>query len=171
VVIFTSTSCSDGLCGYYRPGSVAYHGFSGASKLFLIEFGMPLNTAGGNAPAIWALNALIPRTQQYGGCNCWGNTQGCGEIDLFETLTAGETRLISSFHGTQATTDPDYFVRPTSGTMKAAIIMTPGQLVIKVLSDSFSFDAALTDAQIAGLSALGTNLKVAGGNVSTVTLS
>lgn len=33
----------------------------------------------GDMPAVWMLNANIPRTAQYGpkGCSCWES--GCGE--------------------------------------------------------------------------------------------
>jgi len=76
----------NGDCGYGRPGSVAYRksqqhscgacltpvtdGFDGADKVdkvFLFEFSMPMDgEAGfeGDMPAIWALNAKIPRTLQ-----------------------------------------------------------------------------------------------------------
>lgn len=170
VVLFTNVSCSDGLCGYYRPNSVAYHGFGGASKIFLIEFGMPLDSTGGNMPAIWALNALIPRTQEYGSCSCWGNTAGCGELDIFEVLDAGDTRMVSSLHGAQAGGDSDYFVRPTSGTMKAAVVISPGQMVIKVLSSSYVFPTTLASTDFSSFTAAG-NAFVAGSNSSTVTLS
>ena len=171
VILFTDKTCaSDNGCGYYRPGTVAYHGFGGASKIFLIEFAMPLNTSSANMPAIWMLNALIPRTNEYGTCQCWGNTDGCGELDLFEVLDAGNTRMVASLHGKQAGGDSDYFTRPTSGTMKAAIVMTPGQLVLKVLSSDFVFGSSLSSADLASLSGIG-NTYVAGSNTSTVTLS
>ena len=90
-------------CGFVRPGSVAYRlspnfcyvfmhtltvvsdGFDGADKVFLMEFSMPMDgTSGFNAdmPAIWMLNAQIPRTLQYGNaaCSCWES--GCGEFDV-----------------------------------------------------------------------------------------
>lgn len=44
-------------------------GFSGAQKVFLVEFSMPLigsATFAGDMPAIWLLNAQIPLTSQYG---------------------------------------------------------------------------------------------------------
>jgi hypothetical protein len=60
-------------------------GFGGADKVLLIEFSMPSDpgsitgTYAGDMPAIWMLNAQIPRTTQYGpsNCNCWQS--GCGE--------------------------------------------------------------------------------------------
>lgn len=170
VILFTNRTCaSDNACGYYRPGTVAYHGFGGASKIFLLEFSMPLNASTANTPAVWALNALIPRTNEYGTCQCWANAGGCGELDFFEVLDAGETRMVSNVHGAQAGGDSDYFVRPTQGTLKAAVVMTPGQLVIKVLSDSFVFGSVLAQGDLVGLGGVG-DIYVAG-NTSTVTLS
>jgi hypothetical protein len=60
-------------------------GFDGPDKIFVAEFQMPLDgTEGFNAdlPAIWLLNANIPRTLQYGKaeCSCWQS--GCGEFDV-----------------------------------------------------------------------------------------
>lgn len=158
VILFQGQKCGaeNTDCGYYRPGSVAHHGFGGARKIFLIEFGMPTNTA--NVPAIWLLNALIPRTQQYGSCTCWGNTNGCGEIDLFEVLTTSASNyMTSSIHGVQAGGDSDYFVRPTSGTIKAAIILDGGVLQISVLPSTFNFASSLSATDYATLKSV-TNL-------------
>lgn len=94
VIIMTNRSCDDGDCGYTRSGGVAYRkqrvsylsicslsvfkfanlrrlldGFSGAQKVFLLEFSMPLTNStafNGDMPAIWLLNAQIPLTSQYG---------------------------------------------------------------------------------------------------------
>jgi len=64
IAIFAGQTCaSDNGCGYYRNGTVAYHGFGGANKIFLFEFSMP-NSGGNNQPALWMLNALIPRYVQ-----------------------------------------------------------------------------------------------------------
>lgn len=95
-IIMTDKECGDnnGACGYYRNGTVAYHGFNGPSKAFFYEFAMPdvggesvseYNTI--NMPAIWMLNALIPRILQYGQseCSCWAS--GCGEFDIFEVFS------------------------------------------------------------------------------------
>lgn len=170
IALFTSTACTTANpCGYYRPGIPAYHGFGGASKIFLLEFSMPNDSSGNNQPAIWLLNALIPRTQQYGSCNCWGNTNGCGELDVFETLDAGETRMTSSIHGNQAGGDSDYFLRPTSGTIKAAIVLDSEQAHIKILNSAFVIGSTLSASDYASLFAVGDSYVA--GNVSSVTLS
>lgn len=94
IAIFSDITCEkSGDCGYSRPGAVAYKGFAGAQKAFFFEFQMPDDGTSGwnqNMPAIWALNAKVPRTQQYGACSCWDS--GCGEFDIFEVLDPGNTR-------------------------------------------------------------------------------
>lgn len=124
-------------------------GFGGANKLFLFEFSMPHDTTSTNnfnldMPAIWMLNAQIPRTLQYGqaDCSCWST--GCGEFDLFEVLDSGNTRCKSTIHGNAAGGDSDYFTRPVSGTMKAAVLMMNDNAHIVVLDDNYSFQNVLS---------------------------
>lgn len=67
--IFTDKACTSATCGYVRNGTVAYQGFDGGDKIFLFEFSMPSDGTTGfeaDMPAIWMLNAEIPRTLQYG---------------------------------------------------------------------------------------------------------
>lgn len=105
----------------------------------------------GDMPAIWMLNAQIPRTLQYGAadCSCW--TSGCGELDLFEVLDAGNTRCKSTYHGNISGGDSDYFERPTSGTIQAAITMNGDTATIKVISSSFSFSSTLSASTVSNL--------------------
>ncbi|KAK6074778.1 hypothetical protein SCUP234_08066 [Seiridium cupressi] len=151
-IITSDTECtSDGAdCGFYRDGTVAYQGFAGADKVFLFEFTMPLT---GNTdwncdmPAIWLLNAKIPRTQQYGDCSCWGsNGRGCGEADLFEVLATGDTKAKSTFHFLNALGSSDYFDRPTSDYIKLAAVFRSSDSTasIKVLDSSVDFSSSLT---------------------------
>jgi hypothetical protein len=94
IAIFSDMTCEkSGDCGYVRPGTVAYKGFTGAQKAFFFEFQMPDDGTSGwnqNMPSIWALNSQIPRTEQYGACSCWES--GCGEFDIYETLDPGNTK-------------------------------------------------------------------------------
>ncbi|XBW35915.1 hypothetical protein QEN19_001489 [Hanseniaspora menglaensis] len=103
-------------------------------------------------PAIWMLNAKIPRTLQYGNsdCSCWST--GCGELDLFEILSTGSDKLISHIHDGQGDNgsssggsgSSDYFDRPTSGTMKAAVIFSSdSSITIVKLDDSTTFGSSL----------------------------
>lgn len=148
-IIFSSSKC-DGDCGYYRADTPAYHGFGGNEKIFVFEFEMP--TASDSAtnnhdmPAVWLLNAKIPRTLQYGdaSCSCWST--GCGELDLFEILSSGSSKLISHLHdgqGDAGTTyggggSSDYFARPTSGSFKAAVVFDGENISILEVDDDFS---------------------------------
>ncbi|KIM97930.1 hypothetical protein OIDMADRAFT_57434 [Oidiodendron maius Zn] len=54
-------------------GGFGIDGFGGADKIFLVEFSMPIHNSpvlNRDMPAIWFLNAQIPRTTQYGPVNC-----------------------------------------------------------------------------------------------------
>lgn len=151
VVIMSDKKCSDDSgCGFSRDGTVAYHGFDGPSKAFFFEFGMPDSgeTAASiydpvNMPAIWMLNAQIPRTLQYGqaDCSCW--TSGCGEFDIFEVLAAGDTRCKSTLHGNIAGGDSDYFERPVTGTIKAALLLYKDNMHIKIIDNSTDFGSTM----------------------------
>lgn len=151
--IFTDKPCSGSDCGFTRPGGVSYHGFDGADKVFLVEFSMPYDGNrgfNGDMPAFWLLNAQIPRTLQFGdaGCSCW--TTGCGEFDVAEVLTSGDNRCKSTVHTNAPGGSSDYFVRPTIGTMKLAVIFNSadGTINIQVLPDSTDFTTSLTAAQV-----------------------
>lgn len=72
--------------------------------------------------------------------------------------------MTSCIHGNQAGGDSDYFLRPTSGTVKAAVVLNNQQAHIKYLDSSFNFGSALSAADYASLIA-------APSDVSTVTLS
>lgn len=147
-VIFSDQECN-GDCAYVRPGSPAYRGFSGPDKIFVFEFEMPSDGSKGfnaDMPAIWLLNAQIPRTLQYGNaaCSCWST--GCGELDLFEILSPGSNKLISHLHTGQGVPagsnyggggSQDWFERPTSGSLKAAVVLTGNQIHVLEVSDSF----------------------------------
>lgn len=151
--IFSGQACTQESCGYVAPGVPAYRGFAGADKLFLMEFGMPTDTtaagtAGGfnaDMPAIWLLNAQIPRAQQYGGCSCWAT--GCGELDLFEALNSGSMNLTTTLHTTLGGGggSADYFARPVTGTIKAAVVFAAAtkQISVLILPQAASFDAAI----------------------------
>ncbi len=132
------SSSIDPLCGYIQPGSVAYRGFDGADKTFLLEFSMPHDPVPGQGlnydmPAVWMLNARIPLTQQYGNCSCWAS--GCGEFDVFEVLSPGSTKAKSTFHSVFRGGDSNYFERPVDGTIRVAVVYDSGSssVAVKVL--------------------------------------
>ncbi|ODV81544.1 uncharacterized protein CANTADRAFT_44147 [Suhomyces tanzawaensis NRRL Y-17324] len=159
-VIFSGSKCSGNDCGYYREGTPAYHGFGGASKLFVFEFEMPSDNSGSgfnqDMPAIWMLNAKVPRTLQYGNaqCSCWST--GCGELDLFEVLAAGSDKCVNHLHDGQGKDgsaqggggSSDYFKRPTSGSLKAAVIFVDSE--VHILSVDEDFSATLSEETVQG---------------------
>lgn len=136
VIAFSNSKCN-GItdCGYYRNNTVAYHGFGGSDKMFVFEFSMP-HGYGGNGPnqdmpAVWLLNAKIPRTLQYGksSCSCWST--GCGELDLFEIISTGSNDLTSTLHDGQGKNmnaqggggSSDTFARPTDDTSSRKFVV------------------------------------------------
>ncbi|KAI7311410.1 hypothetical protein KC367_g2162 [Hortaea werneckii] len=150
VIIMSDKKCSGDDCGYYRPDTVAHHGFDGPSKAFFFEFQMPISgeTAASkydpvDMPAIWMLNAQIPRTLQYGQaeCSCWES--GCGEFDIFEVLAPGDKRCKSTLHGNIAGGNSDYIKRPTDRPIKAAMVLDNNNIHIKVLEDSVDFGSSM----------------------------
>ncbi|KAF7902776.1 hypothetical protein EAF00_002679 [Botryotinia globosa] len=152
IVVMLDEECNND-CGYVRPGSVAYHGFNGANKVFLLEFSMPIDGRtgfNGDMPSVWILNAQIPRTIQYGSpsCSCWES--GCGEFDIAEALNSGSTFLKSTLHTNKPGGDSDYFVRPTSSTMKLAVVFSSATstIHIQVLPTSYEFPTSLTTDEI-----------------------
>lgn len=159
-MIFSGEKC-DGDCGYYRDGIPAYHGFGGVEKIFVFEFLMPKEFDGfkfiNDMPAIWLLNAKIPRTLQYGEakCSCWKT--GCGEIDLFEVLTPGLDSLISHIHSGQGVQNsnsnaggggtPNYFERPTTTPMRAAVVFSSDNS-IHIVKVEDKFGPTLSDKTV-----------------------
>jgi hypothetical protein len=104
----------------------------------------------GDMPAIWALNAQIPRTVQYGdpSCSCW--TSGCGEFDIIEVLSSGAKECKSTIHTNAPAGDSDYIERPASSYMKLAVVFSSvdSKIHIQVLDDSVIFGPSLTGEQI-----------------------
>lgn len=154
VVILSNRTCVNGSCGYTRPGGLAYHGFGGDHKMFLISFTMPVtgnSDFNSDMPAIWLMNAQIPLTSQYGtnpACSCW--TSGCGEFDVFEVLDSGNHRCKSTLHMLPAGGSSDFFQRPVQQTVKAAIVFTGANetVTIQILDETVSFGKVLTDAYV-----------------------
>lgn len=159
-MIFSDDKCSGDDCGYYRDGIPAYHGFGGSDKIFVFEFTMPTDSASGfngDMPAIWLLNSKIPRTLQYGNqeCSCWKT--GCGELDLFEAISSGSDQLVSHLHDGQGSGTysnvggggpVDYFTRPTSNSLKAAVIFDSSSNTIQVVEVDDDFGSTLDSSTV-----------------------
>lgn len=167
-VIFSNISCgSSGLsndCGVYRDGIPAYHGFYGTVKMFLFEFKMPTESkvsedevSNYNMPAIWLLNAQIPRTSQYStsvNCSCWRS--GCGEFDIFEVMNTTEANhLYSTIHDYQGTDNIEtgmavygHMARDTTGTMIGGVSFDNKGNAITWLSNSTSFNESISASDV-----------------------
>ncbi|SCU95147.1 LANO_0E09450g1_1 [Lachancea nothofagi CBS 11611] len=161
-MIFSGVDCSDtssGSCGTYRNDIPAHHGFGGDTKMFVFEFKMPHDYSSSynqDMPAVWMLNAKIPRTLQYGNseCSCWGT--GCGELDLFEILSSGSENLITHLHDGQGNNGnsqggggtQDYFQRPTSNSLKAAVIFNGADKTLHVVSVDGDFGSTLSASTV-----------------------
>ncbi|CAN0484313.1 unnamed protein product, partial [Ectocarpus sp. 12 AP-2014] len=94
--IMTQWECaSKEQCGFYRhTGMRGWTGGKDGTKVMIFELDMPHceeETCDWNRPAVWALNARILRTAQY-GCNCrgMGGNGGCGEFDIVEGIVGNK---------------------------------------------------------------------------------
>ncbi|EFE44181.1 hypothetical protein TRV_01074, partial [Trichophyton verrucosum HKI 0517] len=148
LIIMSDKSCEDGSCGFTRPGADAFHGFGGEDKIFLFRVAMPVTGSQASSiydpkdmPAIWLLNARIPRTSQYPmdpACSCWKS--GCGEFDVLEVLAPGDKRCKSTYHTEQSKSGGSsyYFDRPEEPITVAVVFNSgDGTLYVKTLKDGF----------------------------------
>ncbi|PNY24527.1 Protein TOS1 [Tolypocladium capitatum] len=148
--IFSAERC-DASCGFSRAQDVAYKGFGGANKIFLFRFKMPLDGSrgfNGDRPALWVLNARIPRTAQYHACSCW--TSGCGEADIYEVLAMGDIKCKSTIHLTKGGGSSDYFARPVDSFIRVAVVFNQAtsSVSIQLLPDNTRFSPGLDDATV-----------------------
>ncbi|MCJ1478725.1 Peroxisomal membrane protein PAS20 [Lambiella insularis] len=151
-VISSSNLCNHSDCGATAPGAIAYHGFAGNEKMFMIELEMPLSGQTGylnaDMPAFWLLNTQVVNQQQYAKCSCWAT--GCGEWDIHEILTAGATTGYASMHmgSNYAGQAPTGLARPVSGTMKIAAIVSGGLAHVEVLDPSTAFATSISGSTV-----------------------
>ncbi|KAK2594984.1 target of Sbf [Conoideocrella luteorostrata] len=161
--IFSGEKCDES-CGFSRAKDVAYKGFAGANKVFVFRFKMPRDAtvpSGQDAshlpidmPAIWALNARIPRAIQYPSKNpnCTCHTSGCGEFDIFEILDKGEsvTKGKSHFHIASGGGSSYYLDRPVDKFIKLAVIFHEKKAMVSVkkISDDVDLKQGLDDKTV-----------------------
>jgi len=103
--IWQSAKCGGGdSCGY-SYGPLAYRGWGGCQKTMVIEFSAPSDGKTGfnmDMPAVWMLNAQIPRTLMYPAHKQWSCWPKCGELDCFETLSAeAKEYMVATIHNAQ----------------------------------------------------------------------
>ncbi|PHH66999.1 hypothetical protein CDD81_4394 [Ophiocordyceps australis] len=144
--IFSAQKCDES-CGFSRVPEMAYKGFGGANKVFLFHFSMPFDHdrgSNGDKPAIWALNAQIPRTSQYKACSCWRS--GCGEVDIYEVLAPGDNKCKSTFHlDSRSGGSSDWFQRPAHSFIKVAVVFDQASSSVSIhrLNDDVDFAQSL----------------------------
>lgn len=168
--IFSGTKCGkSGVgndCGVYRSDTVAYRGFGGTTKMFLFNFSMPTESkvkksdvSNYDMPAIWLLNAHIPRTSQYsnnGNCSCWNS--GCGEFDIFEVKNNTKStvnNLYTTLHDYQGTDDiqmgiqiDGFIERDTEGTMAGGVVFDSTGKATVFVSNSTTFDDTISGSDV-----------------------
>lgn len=167
--IFSNVSCSkssfENDCGVYRHGIPAFHGYDGTIKTFLFQFTMPNETDASsdisnyNMPAIWLLNARIPRTAQYSqnpNCSCWRS--GCGEFDIFEVKnnTGSQVgQLYSTIHDYQGTDDIEmglqvdgYIPRNYDSTYSGGVTFDKNGNAVVFVSNSTKFDSTISASDL-----------------------
>jgi hypothetical protein len=108
-----------------------------------MEFSMPLDGDrsgnNGDKPAIWMLNAQIPRSVQFGNPNCSPWNTGAGELDCFEVLESGSSNATVTLHSNINGGGNAVFTRPTdkSKPIKFAVVFYDNGAHLKILDDSF----------------------------------
>ncbi|KAI0669441.1 putative TOS1-like glycosyl hydrolase-domain-containing protein [Trametes maxima] len=123
--IMTAQTCKDTPCDGFARGT-ANHGWGG-SKMLVATFDMPASSDASKVPAIWALNAQVVRSAEY-GCNCRGvgSPGGCGELDILETLVGADPNQgvseIYSVKGATGSGSNNFFARPTEGRATYAVV-------------------------------------------------
>ncbi|KAM4058470.1 putative TOS1-like glycosyl hydrolase [Hirsutella rhossiliensis] len=150
--IFSGEKCDES-CGFSRARDIAYKGFTGANKVFLFRFSMPHDKAhglNGDMPALWLLNARIPRTGQYDRCSCW--VSKCGEADIFEVLAPGDTKCKSTLHVANGAGSSDWFRRPVDGFVTVAVVFhgESASISIRILPAETDFSKRLDDKTVRG---------------------
>ncbi|KAI8970989.1 putative TOS1-like glycosyl hydrolase-domain-containing protein [Trametes punicea] len=123
--IMTAQTCADSPCDGFSRGT-ANHGWAD-SKMLVVTFDMPPSSDASKVPAIWALNAQVVRSAEY-GCNCrgQGSPGGCGELDILETLVGADPDQgiseIYSVKGATGSGNNNFFARPTSDKATYAVV-------------------------------------------------
>eukprot|EP00898_Chlorokybus_atmophyticus_P007685 jgi/Chlat1/7918/Chrsp68S07355 len=142
----TGQACTGSACGFFRGvGQRGWAGNAKGEKMFVLRLRMP-KAGGTDTPAVWLLNAQVPRSAQY-GCNCrgMGGDGGCGELDIMEVLTdpSRKSQCISqiySFKGSTGT-GAHYFIRPVNKAVTVFVVFgADGMVKISTAgADSFGF--------------------------------
>ncbi|CAM9665667.1 unnamed protein product [Pylaiella littoralis] len=161
VNIMTGWECaSQEQCGFFRDvGMRGWTGGEDGTKVMMFELDMPHceeEDCKWNRPAVWALNARVMRTAQY-GCNCRGRggNGGCGEFDILEGIVGNKYSdmlftQVYDFKGASSPGTAKYFERPSEKTTYAAIFRGGDDSYLQVAQlDGWDFTAeSLTPSQL-----------------------
>ncbi|KAI0629658.1 putative TOS1-like glycosyl hydrolase-domain-containing protein [Trametes polyzona] len=153
--IMTSKTCKESACDGFSRGT-ANHGW-GDSKMLVVTFDMPPSKDASKVPAIWALNAQVVRSAEY-GCNCRGvgSPGGCGELDILETLVGADPNHgiseIYSAKGATGSGNANFFARPTKDKVTYAVIfdVDTDSIAIQRLSTWDYSEKSVTRAVVEG---------------------
>ena len=108
-----------------------------------MEFSMPddgvTTPPNGNKPAIWMLNAQVPRGVQFGNAACSPWSTGGGELDVFEVLESGNPNATVTLHSNINGGGNAVFQRPTNknSPIKFAVVFYDNGAHMKILDSSF----------------------------------
>ncbi|CAM9809445.1 unnamed protein product, partial [Ascophyllum nodosum] len=154
VNIMTASECaSNAQCGFYRDvGMRGWQGGEDGTKVIIFEVDMPHceeNACAWNRPAVWALNARVLRTAQY-GCNCrsMGDNGGCGEFDILEAVVGNPYSdmlftQVYDFKGAGGPGPSRFFERPSRNTTYAAVFRGGQDSYLQVVElDGWDFGSA-----------------------------
>ncbi|KAF2230772.1 hypothetical protein EV356DRAFT_435485, partial [Viridothelium virens] len=144
IVMMSDKKCDASDCmGALRTPGMSFHGWPGAEKAFFIEFSMPddgiTTPPNGNKPAIWMLNAQIPRSVQFGNAECSPWSTGGGELDVFEVLESGNPNATVTLHSNINGGGNAIFERPTdkNSPIKFAVVFYDNGAHMQILDESF----------------------------------
>ncbi|KAF1331733.1 putative gpi anchor protein, partial [Globisporangium splendens] len=138
VNMMSESTCDTASGTYGFARGVAYEGWRGASKIFMVQAQMP-HAEGKDVSAIWLLNGQVVRTAEY-GCNCRGMGDsgkwkgGCGELDVAEVLPEDKNALTStmySFKGSRGTAPIS--MRPTDASVVFVVVFSGETSQVQIL--------------------------------------
>ncbi|KZT72378.1 hypothetical protein DAEQUDRAFT_723085 [Daedalea quercina L-15889] len=156
VNIVTAQTCNDtSTCDGFTRGT-SNHGWSD-SKMFVMTVTMPDSSDASQVPAIWALNAQVVWSAQY-GCNCRNEgAQGCGELDIAEVLYGSgddPTAAISEIYSFKGATGSgsSAFARPVDTPTTFAVVfdVQTDSISINELTDWDYTQTAVTRSIVSG---------------------
>lgn len=101
----------------------------------------------GDMPGWWSLASSIVNNQQYGSCTPW--TAGAGELDIHEVLKSDLSKgYVSTHMGKIYGGQGPAIDRPTSGTLKLALILNGTTAAIQALPLDTEFGSSINDEDI-----------------------